>query len=135
MRRLSLRRARLVLVTIILLLTATPAQAQFGVVLSGAGPINRSMGGAAVGAPLDASGALYWNPATIGGLRRSEVELGAELITPRARLGSSVPAGAVEVFEWENLDKPFGAKVASVTADTVRWFAGTEAVRQADRRQ
>src|SRR4051812_33657633 len=51
-----------------LLLGHHPAWAQFGDSLPGAGPINRSMGGAAVAAPIDPAGALYWNPATIGGL-------------------------------------------------------------------
>src|SRR6266478_4809911 len=44
----------------------TPARAQFGLAISGVGPINRSMGGAATAAPLDSAGAIYWNPATIG---------------------------------------------------------------------
>lgn len=34
------------------------ARAQFGLAVSGVGPIHRSMGGAAVAAPLDASGAI-----------------------------------------------------------------------------
>src|SRR5262245_30691758 len=78
-----------------LLLLATPANAQYGIVLSGAGPVNRSMGGASTGLPLDATGALYWNPAAIGGLRRSEVELGTELLLPHVRVNSAVPAGAL----------------------------------------
>ncbi len=76
-----------------LCLIAVQARAQYGIVLSGAGPVNRSMGGASVGAALDATGALYWNPASIGGLRRNEAAFGAELLMPHARLGSRVPAG------------------------------------------
>ena len=53
-----------------------PARAQFGMAVSGVGPINRSMGGAAVAAPIDSAGAIYWNPATISGLGRSEMEFG-----------------------------------------------------------
>lgn len=71
-----------------------PAHAQYGVGLSGAGPINRSMGGAS-SAPLDASGALYWNPATISGLSGSELEVGTELLFPQARLSSSILASPV----------------------------------------
>ena len=39
-----------------------------GIALSGVGPVNRSMGGAATAAPIDAAGALMWNPASISGL-------------------------------------------------------------------
>jgi long-chain fatty acid transport protein len=53
------------------------------------------MGGASVAAPLDASGALYWNPATISGLPQSELEFGVELLYPQTTLSSSVPAGAL----------------------------------------
>lgn len=69
--------------------------AQEGVVLTGAGPINRSMGGAATAAPISASGALYWNPASISGLRQTEMEFGLELLWPHTTLTSSVPANAL----------------------------------------
>ncbi len=63
--------------------------------LSGAGPVNRSMGGASTAAPLDATGAMYWNPAGIGGLSSSELNLGVELFYPRSTLASSIPGGAL----------------------------------------
>ena len=71
-----------------------PAHAQLGIALSGVGPIDRSMGGAATAAPLDSLGALYWNPATISGLH-NEVEFGSELLYAQSRLSSTVPAGAL----------------------------------------
>ena len=74
--------------------TAMPAAAQYGPLLSGTGPINRSMGGAATGAPLSASGALFWNPASLSGLDRSELDVGAELLIPHTNLSSSLPAGS-----------------------------------------
>ncbi len=77
------------------LVGAAPGRAQEGVVVSGVGPINRSMGGAATAAPIDASGALYWNPASVSGLPRSEMEFGVELLFPHAALFSSVPANAL----------------------------------------
>lgn len=77
----------------LVLLTAGAACGQ-GVALQGVGPVNRSMGGAAVAAPIDASGALYQNPAAIAGLRRSELSAGLELILPRAQVRSSVDPGA-----------------------------------------
>ena len=75
-------------------LSAMPAAAQYGPLLSGTGPINRSMGGAATGAPLSASGALFWNPASLSGLDRSELDVGAELLIPHTNLSSSLPANS-----------------------------------------
>jgi long-chain fatty acid transport protein len=77
----------------VILLCHNAAWAQLGVAFSGAGPVNRSMGGAST-APLDASGALYWNPATITGLPCSEIGFGLEVPYPQSRLSSSVPANA-----------------------------------------
>ncbi|MBY0528339.1 MAG: outer membrane protein transport protein [Gemmataceae bacterium] len=77
------------------LLTASASHAQQGIVLSGVGPINRSMAGAATAAPIDACGALNWNPASIAGLERSELEFGLELLYPTTRLSSNVPANAL----------------------------------------
>jgi long-chain fatty acid transport protein len=74
---------------------ATDARAQFGLALSGAGPINRSMGGASTAAPIDAAGALFWNPATIGSLARSEMSFGTELLIPRTTISSRIPAGVL----------------------------------------
>ncbi len=70
----------------LLTLTATPVAAQFGPVLTGSGAINRSMGGASTAAPLSAGGALFWNPATLSGLERSELEVGVELLFPHASM-------------------------------------------------
>ena len=74
----------------VLVLSVMPAQAQIGILFTGAGPINRSMGGASTAAPIDASGALYWNPAAISGLPGSSMDLGVELLYPQTRLGSSI---------------------------------------------
>src|SRR5260370_41796604 len=73
----------------------TPARAQFGLAISGVGPINRSMGGAATAAPLDSAGALYWNPATIGDIGQNEMEVGTGFLGPRTTLSSKVGAGAL----------------------------------------
>lgn len=82
--------------TLILLLAACSARdgdAQ-GIVFPGVGPVNRSMAGAAVAAPLDAAGALYWNPGATAGLAASDIVVGVELHMPQSQLGGSVPAGA-----------------------------------------
>jgi long-chain fatty acid transport protein len=62
-----------------------------GIALSGVGPINRSMGGAATAAPIDAGGALMWNPASISGLKCNEVDIGLELLLPTEKVASTVP--------------------------------------------
>lgn len=67
------------------------AQAQFGPYLSGAGGVDRAMGGASTAAPLSAAGALYWNPATLSGLDRSELEIAAEMLFVDSRLSSNIP--------------------------------------------
>lgn len=70
---------------------ACPVQALAGgIYLPSVGPIHRSMGGASTAAPLDAWGALYWNPATISGLENSEVEFGLDLLLAKQNVGSTV---------------------------------------------
>jgi long-chain fatty acid transport protein len=83
------------LALIVIAASAWPARAQYGLLFSGAGPVNRAMGGASVATAVDASGALFWNPATMSGLPSSELDFGAEFLWPRTRLASSVPAGAL----------------------------------------
>jgi len=85
----------LALALVVFLVGPDAARAQFGVVLSGAGPTNRSMGGASTAAPLDASGAMYWNPAGIAGLQSSELGVGLEVLYPQLKLSSSLPANAI----------------------------------------
>jgi long-chain fatty acid transport protein len=73
-----------------------------GVVAPGAGPINRSMGGASTAAAVD-FGASYWNPATLSFLERDEVLLGSELIIPSIHYSASLRAGAINgVFPPED---------------------------------
>lgn len=61
-----------------------------GIIVSSAGPVNRSMGGASVAAPIDALGAIYWNPATISGLRSSETAFSLDLLSANQTVTSSV---------------------------------------------
>src|SRR6516165_3117407 len=84
---------RIALGVFILSLCQNAAQAQFGAMMTGVGPINRSMGGAATAAPLDTLGAFYWNPATITALPNS-TDFSLELLFPQSNLSSSVNAGA-----------------------------------------
>ena len=62
-----------------------------GVMLRSVGAVNASVGGTATAMPLDASGAIYWNPASISALKKNEMTFGLELIQPQSRVKSSVP--------------------------------------------
>lgn len=53
-----------------------------GGIVTGVGTVNRGMAGAGTAAPLDAIGALHWNPASITALPSSEVSFGLELLLP-----------------------------------------------------
>ncbi len=75
---------------LVLLAAVLPAPAQQGVLVDGVGPINQSMGGAAVAAPIDSAGTLYWNPAGISGLQHTEMEFGLGLLLPQSHLASGV---------------------------------------------
>lgn len=55
------------------------------------GAINRSMGSAAVAAPLDGIGAINWNPASLSGLQSSEMSFSIELLIPNIEVSSFVP--------------------------------------------
>ncbi len=83
------QRLRCPVVIVVLLAVCGPALGQ-GVMLSGVGPVNRAMGGAATAAPIDAAGALRWNPATISGMASSEVTFGAELLLQTETIRSTV---------------------------------------------
>src|SRR5215471_16743720 len=85
---------RLALALVAAAALALPARAEIGFLLTGVGPVNRSMGGASVAAPLDATGALYWNPATLSGLPRSEIDFGLELLYSSSVLSSEVAPGS-----------------------------------------
>lgn len=84
-----------VLLLLSAILTAPGSLRAQGIALTGVGPVNRSMGGAATAAPLDAAGAIHWNPATISGLASSEVMFGLELLLPTEELASQIDAGAL----------------------------------------
>ncbi len=73
---------------ILILLNSQHVRAQ-GVIVSAAGPVNRSMGGAATAAPIDALGAIYWNPATITQLPSNEMEMGLDLLFANHTVRSS----------------------------------------------
>src|SRR6059058_6067174 len=62
-----------------------------GLYLPGGGAAHLSMGGASTATPVDAIGALYWNPAAVGRLGRSEVAAGGAFLFPDIHLDSTAP--------------------------------------------
>ncbi len=76
-----------------LMLLSTIAFSQSGHVMHGVGAVNISMGGAATGQPIDISGALQWNPASISTFDSKIIKLDVGLFFTSAELSSSIPAG------------------------------------------
>src|SRR5687768_16735348 len=76
-------------VTLAIVMTGASAFGQ-GITVTGVGPVNRSMGGAGTAAPLDAIGALHWNPGSISGLPTSEMSFGTELLLADIDLSSTI---------------------------------------------
>jgi len=78
-------------VAVLACFSTQPAAHAQGVMLRGAGAVNEAVGGTATAMPLDASGALLWNPGTISALPKNEMTLGLGLIQAHSRVESSVP--------------------------------------------
>lgn len=89
---------RAILLTIGMALS-NPAFGQ-GITVTGVGPVNRSMGGAGTAAPIEAMGALHWNPASISGVSANEVSFGAELLLADITLTTTV-AGVTSATSGE----------------------------------
>lgn len=70
-------------------LLASSLTAQQGHVMNGVGAVNQSMGGAAVGAPIDPSGTINWNPAGISALGCCEFQFGFELFQSDLEISST----------------------------------------------
>src|SRR5262245_25336340 len=83
------------LFAVILLLFCSHLYAQTGHVAHGVGAINQSLAGAGTAMPLDATGALFWNPASITDLKSSEVDINADLILIDAELSSALEPNAL----------------------------------------
>ena len=86
---MNLRKA-LLLAGILLFLWSGSQVAAQGILLRGMGAVNESMGGAAVAAPLDATGAIYWNPASISFLKKNEISFGLGLVIPKSSVSSQI---------------------------------------------
>ncbi len=53
------------------------------------------MAGTAVATPIDATGALYWNPATTASLPGSSLDFGLEFLAPHTQLASNLPGSSL----------------------------------------
>ena len=76
-----------------LVLFSTFAFSQAGHIMQGIGAFNMSMGGASTAQPLDISGALQWNPASISAFDDKIIKLDMGLFFSSPELSSSLPAG------------------------------------------
>lgn len=73
------------------LLFASSLMAQTGHVLQGIGAKNLSMGGAATGNPIDISGAIYWNPASLTSFEGNQLKIDVGFFFSAPELSSTVP--------------------------------------------
>ncbi len=78
---------------IFLMLFSTVAFSQAGHIMQGVGSVNMSMGGASTAQPLDISGALQWNPASISTFDSNILKFDIGLFFSSPELSSSLPAG------------------------------------------
>jgi len=77
----------------VLSLLTSIAFSQVGHVMQGVGSINVSMGGASTAQPLDISGALQWNPASISVFNDKMMQFDLGIFFSSPELSSSLPAG------------------------------------------
>ena len=77
------------------LAAVTPVKAQYGVILSGGGAVQRSMAGTGTATTLDSLGGLFWNPATLSGLPSNEVSLGSEILMAHPTVSSTLSANSL----------------------------------------
>ncbi|MEX1384488.1 OmpP1/FadL family transporter [Lutibacter sp.] len=76
---------------VLLFTTATFSQA--GHIMQGVGAVNMSMGGAATAQPIDISGALQWNPASISTFNSKIINFDLGLFFSSPELSATLPAG------------------------------------------
>ncbi len=87
---------------------STLAFSQSGHIMQGVGAVNMSMGGAATGQPLDISGAIQWNPASISTFDSKIIKLDVGLFFSSPKLSSTLP---------ENMLYPGAPSISGTTKD------------------
>ncbi|WP_445385884.1 OmpP1/FadL family transporter [Robiginitalea sp. IMCC44478] len=99
------------LFTFLLLFCCVPwVFSQAGHIMQGVGSVNMSMGGAATAQPLDISGALHWNPASITAFDQNQIRLDIGLFFSSPELRSTVP-------EFDSNGQPTGNFFSGRTED------------------
>lgn len=80
-------------IKLLLLFFTSAVFSQAGHIMQGVGAVNMSMGGASTAQPLDISGAMQWNPATLSTFDSKIFKLDVGLFFSSPELSSSLPAG------------------------------------------
>ncbi len=101
---------RPILLKFLYLLFSVSALSQTGHIMQGVGSVNMSMGSAATGRPLDISGALQWNPASISTFDGTIVSFDIGLFSSSPTLYSTVP-------EFDNTGQPTNNFFSGETKD------------------
>jgi long-chain fatty acid transport protein len=92
------------------LIFSTVAFSQTGHIMQGIGAFNMSMGGASTAQPLDISGALYWNPASISAFNDKIIKFDIGLFYSSPQLYATVP-------EFNSMGQPTGNFYSGTTED------------------
>ncbi|MCE2611746.1 outer membrane protein transport protein [Flavobacteriaceae bacterium D16] len=98
------------LLNLMVLFSAAFAFGQAGHIMQGVGSVNMSMGGAATAQPIDISGALQWNPASISVFDGQELRFDVGLFFSAPELSSTVP-------EFDTSGVPTGNFFSGTTED------------------
>jgi len=114
------------LIAALAVLTVTTTSFAQGIIAPTAGPINSSMAGASVAAPVDFGGS-YWNPAILSGLPRNEFLLGSQLLIPSMHMTSSLPAGRSTVCFPRPIDTAWPVATAAEPRTSPRAFPSASA--------
>lgn len=79
-------------------------------------PISESMAGAVTAAPVDAAGALYWNPGSISGVQGDDISINFGMVFPKSTLGSSVTLPGIGTISGETKSDAGMTPVPSMAA-------------------
>ena len=105
------------LIKLVVLLFTTATFAQAGHLMAGVGSVNTSMGGAATAQPIDISGAIQWNPATISTFDSKILNVDVGLFFASPELSSYLPTGMMWPADAFGPGSPASPPVSGVTLD------------------
>jgi len=99
------------------LLSYTLVFSQAGHIMQGVGAVNMSMGGASTAQPLDISGAIQWNPASISTFDNKIIKFDIGLFFSAPELSSSIPQGMMWPADAFGPGSPASPPVSGTTLD------------------